>query len=175
VRILPVVWLIVVSLIACAGSSHPRGSLVDSSDHRAQAPDEWSAESLDVQSRMALLERRTSPETGYRPGTSPWTPIPDEVQAMQAATPGSLLMRVVSSQHWADALGDAMWEQTTRVLIDERGLATGVVLQWGMMDDAVAGRDFRVSMKRIGDAWAVAGVERRFHCRRGVSPGGQCQ
>lgn len=113
--------------------------------------------------------------TGYTPATTAWTPLPSEIEASQAASPGALLTGVIASQHWADILGDAVWEQTTRVLVDDSGVATGVVLQWGLMDDAVAGRDFRVSMRRTGDMWKVDGVERRFHCRRGVSADGQCQ
>jgi hypothetical protein len=110
------------------------------------------------------------------PGTTPWTPLSiNEAETVEASSPGSLLMRVISSQQWADVLGDAVWEQTTRVLVDDSGAATGVVLQWGFMDDAVAGRDFRVSMRRTGDMWKVEGIERRFHCLRGVSAGGQCQ
>jgi hypothetical protein len=109
------------------------------------------------------------------PGTTPWTPLSNEVQTVEASSPGSLLMRVISSQQWADVLGDAVWEQTTRVLVDDSGAATGVVLQWGFMDDAVAGRDFRVSMRRTGDVWKVESIERRFHCQRGVSADGQCR
>jgi hypothetical protein len=124
---------------------------------------------------MALLQQRTPAALGYMPGTTPWAPLSNEVETLEAASPGSLLMRVISSQQWGDVLGDAVWEQTTRVLADDNGTATGVVLQWGFMDDAVAGRDFRVSMRRTGTVWKVEGIERRFHCQRGVSAGGQCQ
>ena len=164
------------SLLACARSSEQRAGPPAPTAGEASPPsDAWSREGLDVQPEMALLKRRTSVTTGYTPATTAWMPLPSEIEAGQAPSPGALLMGVITSQHWADILGDAVWEQTTRVLVDESGVATGVVLQWGLMDDAVAGRDFRVSMRRTGDTWKVDGVERRFHCRRGVSAGGQCQ
>jgi len=68
-----------------------------------------------------------------------------------------------------------VWEQTTRVFVDGSDGATGVVLQWGLLDDAVAGRDYRVSMRRAADMWRVERVEQRFHCRRGVSALGRCR
>ena len=175
-RILPVVCLTAVILNACGGSSGQRASApVPAANETPQLPDAWSREALDVQPEMAMLQLRSPGATGYKPGTTVWAPLPIDVQAGEASSPGELLMAVISSQHWADVLGEAVWEQTTRVLVDDSGVATGVVLQWGLMDDAVAGRDFRVSMRRTGNRWKSEGVERRFHCRRGVSTDGQCQ
>ena len=54
-----------------------------------------------------------------------------------------------------------------------------MVLQWGPLDDAVAGRKFRLSMRRTGDTWKVDEVERQRkpfepgQCRTGHEPGRQ--
>jgi hypothetical protein len=42
------------------------------------------------------------------------------------------------------------------------------VLSYGMADDAVAGRDVRMTITRSDDGWEPGGAEERFHCMRGV-------
>ena len=62
----------------------------------AEAPppaDAWSREALDVQPEMDLLKRRTPVTTGYTPATTAWTPLPGEIEAGQAPSPGALLDR----------------------------------------------------------------------------------
>ena len=42
---------------------------------------------------------------------------------------------------WEDVPGQAACEQPTRVWLEDDGHALGIVMQWGFLDDAVAGRD----------------------------------
>ena len=53
--------------------------------------------------------------------------------------------------------------------------AIGVILNWGLQDDSVAGHDFRIHMRRDADGgWMVERLEERFHCARGVTADGLC-
>lgn len=93
------------------------------------------------------------------------------------ATPGELLVALVDEWNVGDELGGDTWELTVRVFVEgpeavaptEADVATGAVLLWGFADDAVAGEDRRLELRRGDDGWYVASGEARFHCRRGVS------
>jgi hypothetical protein len=139
----------------------------------------WTREGLEEQSRLDELRGETAASLGYEPGTTPWEEIPWQPEPGEAAlpppdTPGAALAGVVETLGWTDLLGEGVWEQTTRVWTPTDGEAVGVVLQWGLQDDAVAGRDLRAHMQRVDGVWQVERLERRFHCRRGVSEGGLC-
>lgn len=135
----------------------------------------WTREGLEAQPQMGRLREQTPPDTGYMPGTTPWRPVPASVPGeSDPAGPGELLSAVIVSRGWGRVLGDAAWEQTTRIWSEEDGRAEGIVLQWGFMDDAVAGRDFRVVMRLTDGAWRVERIEERYHCRRAVSATGLC-
>jgi hypothetical protein len=142
----------------------------------ASAP--WTREAVDVQERMAELRQRTPPDSGATPGTTSWRissePAVGGARVVHAATPGALLASLSVSHGWADVLGDAAWEQTMRVWTDGNDVAVGVVLLWDFMDDAVAGHDWRISMRRTGNGWGVERIEERYHCRRKVSADGRC-
>jgi hypothetical protein len=112
------------------------------------------------------------------PDATPWREMPAPALAsariLKSTTPGGLLLAVAASQNWADMLGDAAWEQTVRVWTDDKDAAVGVVLLWDFMDDAVAGHDFRISMRRTDAEWKVERIEDRYHCRRKVTAEGRC-
>jgi hypothetical protein len=139
----------------------------------------WTREGLEEQPRMEQLRRGASGALGYEPATTPWEEIAYAPPARSSAdpppdSPGEVLARVAPDLGWMDSLGEGVWEQTMRVWAPDPGEAVGVVLQWGFQDDAVAGRDLRAHMLRVDGAWRVERLEQRFHCRRGVSEGGQC-
>ena len=127
---------------------------------------------------MIELRRRLSPASAATPDTTPWRVASSPAQAstrnLTNPTPGGLLLAVVSSQAWMDLLGEAAWEQTLRVWTDGEDAAIGVVLLWDFMDDAVAGHDYRVAMRRTDASWKVDRIEERYHCRRKVTAEGRC-
>jgi len=135
---------------------------------------QWSREALEVQPRMDALRSAIPADLGYTPGTTQWVAVDSTsligIDTVTADTPGALLSALAMSLGWADVLGDAAWEQTTRVWMQDDVQAVGVVLQWGFQDDSVAGRDFRVHM-RLDGVWRAHTVEQRFHCARRVTDG----
>lgn len=171
--------LFVLSLALLPGcSSREACSPPPSPEPTVTAPP-WSREGLEAQERLEVLRQRTPPELGFDPGTTPWRPArlpvePGAVDALRAATPGALLALVVERIGWNDGLGGEVWEQTLRVWSGAPGEAVGVVLRWGLQDDAVAGHDLRVHTREGADGWAVTGIEERFHCARGVTAEGLC-
>ena len=127
---------------------------------------------------MTELWQRTPREDGATPGTTSWRDSRErsasDIPAVDRITPGGLPASVSASHHWADVLGDAVWEQTMRVWTDGADAAIGVVLLWNFMDDAVAGHDFRISMRRVGTGWRADRIEERYHCRRKVTADNRC-
>jgi len=139
----------------------------------------FTREGLEVQREMTLLQQRTPPSLELKPGTTAWRAMErSDQQAVSDSTrhtlPGAFLSALVLSLGWPDALGDAVWEQTIRVWSESDDSAVGVVLQWGMQDDAVAGRDLRVQLRLVNGIWHAEKLEERFHCRRAVSADGVC-
>jgi len=139
----------------------------------------WTREGLEEQPGLDALRRGSSASLGYEPGVTPWQeisypPSTEDPSARLPDAPGAVLAHVAESLGWMDLLGEEVWEQTLRVWLPDPDEAVGVVLQWGMRDDAVAGRDLRAHMMRVDGAWRVERVEQRFLCRRGVSEAGVC-
>ena len=139
----------------------------------------WTREGLEEQPRSSALRGGASDSLGYEPGPTPWkevpSPTPDGAPAgTPPASPGEALTRVAEALGWVDMLGESAWEQTSRVWAPDPDQAVGVVLQWGLQDDAVAGRDLRAQMRLVDGVWQVERLEQRFHCRRGVSDDGVC-
>ena len=141
----------------------------------------WSAEGLEAQRRIAWLRERIPPDLGFQPGTTPWRPAQFDLPpaltspgAATAASPGTLLTEFVHAIGWDTTLGTEAWEQTTRVLHDQESQATGIVMRWGLMDDAIAGHDVRLHMREAPGGWYIARMEERFHCSRGVTEDGEC-
>jgi hypothetical protein len=101
--------------------------------------------------------------------------LADPVPPLRADSPGMLLGALVHEKSWAGVLGEAAWEETLRVHSDGGDVAEGIVLQWGFMDDAVAGRDFRVFMRGTAGTWTIDRIEQRYHCRRAIGADQLCQ
>jgi hypothetical protein len=164
----------------CGAAAEKRPVAQDSIASPAPEPaGDWTAEGLEAQPRMAALQEEAPGQTGYVPGTTPWRPAGGALPVAApppgvAATPGAYLGWLAQERGWHELIGDAAWEETLRILPRGEDAATGVVLQWGMKDDAVAGRDMRVRLRLKGGAWHAESVEERFHCRRRLGPDGQC-
>ena len=139
------------------------------------AHDPFTREAFEYQPEMDALRQRVRPEDTVTPATTQWQPWTEPVPSLTAATAGALLGALVDRQGWAGVLGEAAWEETLRVLPAGDDAAEGIVLQWGFMDDAVAGRDIRIRMRLQNGMWSVERMEQRYHCRRGVSADQRCR
>ncbi len=138
----------------------------------------WSREGLTAQDRMEDLKEQRD---DFEPGTTLWAETDHEIPARlteegdeRTSTPGALLSELTEALRLTDALGQDVWEQTTRVFYEDDDHVTGMIMQWGIKDDSMAGTDFRVRMGRDDDGWFVAEVEQRFHCARGVTEDQLC-
>ena len=149
---------------------------VDRAESMAPEAPLWSEEGLEVQPRTGELDDAMD----RQPGSTDWRdadrPVPERLAegAQGAQTPGSLLGQLIEELRLDVRLGTEVWEQTTRVHREEEGRAVGLVMQWGLKDDSMAGMDLRVQMVRDDEAWFVEGLDERFHCRRGVTDDGLC-
>jgi hypothetical protein len=174
--------LLALLVVACtpdgAGGGSPDGpeepaALDDGTD--AEGADELdqpqpirSAEGLHEQ-----LRRRFGTDelpAGHEPGTTEWRDRePPAALAESYDTPGELAFALAAALD-AEALGEDLWETTTRVLHDQSDAdqAYVAVLSWGFADDAVVGRDVRMTITRTDDGWVPGGTEERSHCLRGV-------
>jgi hypothetical protein len=127
-----------------------------------------SAEGLNEQLRL-LFAPGELPE-GYEPGSTDWRPrdAPADLDG-SFGSPGELAFALAAALD-AGSLGQDLWETTTRVLLDQSDpdQAYVAVLSFGMADDAVAGREVRMTITRSDDGWEPGGAEERFHCMRGV-------
>jgi hypothetical protein len=160
---------------ACAHTpSRGTGPEAKNAESAREVPRPFTSEALDLQSQMRALQARTPAGSGMHPATTDWGTASGDLPAERAGTPGALIAAAVVSHGWNDALGDAAWEQTTRVFVQNDDHALGVVLLWGFLDDAVAGHDFRLSMTRTGGMWRVDRLEQRYHCRRTITADGHC-
>jgi hypothetical protein len=170
-------WIRVLVLCSCAaaGCADPPSRATEQNAQPVPAvPRPFTEEALDLQSEMSMLKARTPADSSLHPATTLWSTAPSDLPTERAATPGALIAAVVVSRGWNDALGDAAWEQTTRVFVKNEDRAFGVVLLWDFLDDAVAGHDFRLSMVRNDGMWRVDRLEQRYHCRRMITADGQC-
>jgi regulator of replication initiation timing len=125
--------------------------------------------------QLRTLFERDEPED-FDPGTTDWTSA-EHPEGLEDAydSPGALAFDLAAVLD-APSLGMDTWETTTRVLLDEDDpdVAYVAVLSWGFADDAVAGRDYRMTITHDDGAWTPGGAEERFHCRRGVTDDDLC-
>ncbi len=187
----PFVGLIVLVVCGCGAPEARSGAARESMEappaasepaasERQEAP-LWSRAGLEAQPRMEWLRERVPAELGYSPATTPWRPVRRgaagglaRLESARAASSGRLLARAAGALDEDGPLGAEVWERTTRVWDDGGDVAVGIILEWGLRDDAIAGRDYRVHMRRDASAWTLERVEERFHCGRGVTEDGLC-
>lgn len=173
-------WAVIV-LLACAFGSatcRPPASTpaqpARESTQSSERPRPFTRDALEIQPEMLALQQHVPPGSGFHPATTSWATVAGALPAERAATPGALLAKVAAARGWTDALGDAVWEETSRLFIENDERATAVLLLWNFLDDAVAGHDFRLSMALAQGEWRVERVDQRYHCRRSVTAAGQC-
>jgi outer membrane murein-binding lipoprotein Lpp len=108
--------------------------------------------------------------------TTGWSPfeLPDGLD--DAYDEPGILAADLLEQLEAAALGRDVWEVTARVYLDpdDPDTATVAVLAWGFADDAVEGRDVRVTATRGAAGWEPGPAEVRHHCRRGATQDDLC-
>ncbi|QIT56924.1 hypothetical protein HC341_18000 [Aquisalimonas sp. 2447] len=172
------------ALSACAQHGDPEGRVVsnDASAWSHQSAPQWQPAGLAAQPRLQALRDALPDDPVHTPEVTDWAPVGDGHPARAfvadgatADTPAALLARVADVLPENRFLGKDIWEQTRRLLRDDEGHAVGVVLHWGMKDDALAGRDYRLRMEPDGEQWRLIAVDTRLQCRRGISDEGICQ
>ena len=114
----------------------------------------------------------------FEPGTTGWSAfdLPAEAQQETYDTPGDAASAALTELE-GTGLGQEAWEATVRVLLDpeDQDRADAAVLSWGWADDAVIGRDVRISLIRTDEGeWRMEDAEARHHCLRGVSDDDLC-
>lgn len=139
----------------------------------------WSEEGLDAQPRLDAYRARIPPGLGWTPRATAWRPAGPALAARlagipPAGTPGAVVAAVQAALEESGALGFDVWETTSRLLVRGDDAATAVVLRWGFQDDALAGHDVRVELRRGAAGWTVESSWERYQCRRGVSDEGLC-
>lgn len=129
-----------------------------------------------VEQVRTLFGLDEGPDGGWEPGATEWidADVPPDLDESYDS-PGALAADLLAALD-AQSLGADTWESTTRVLLDEDDpdQAYVAVLSWGLADDAVVGRDLRMTITQEDDVWAPGGAEERYHCRRGVSDEDLC-
>lgn len=137
---------------------------------RASPEPMFSEEGLVDQLRTYFPEPDTMPSE-WEPGPGAWVEedVPEGFAEAAGGTPAELMTAYVAET----GLNEGTWETTVRVLDedpdDER--ASAAVLRWGLRDDAVAGTDTRLELRRGEDGWRIEHVESRPRCARGVTDG----
>jgi hypothetical protein len=144
----------------------------EDTDERPQPAPVRTSEGL-VDQLRTHLPRPDEPEE-FEPGTTDWRAfdLPADLEDTHDS-PGAAATALLEALE-GESLGQDVWEATTRVLLDpdDQDTAHAAVLSWGWADDAVAGRDVRVTLTRTEEGeWQLGGAEAREHCRRGVTDG----
>lgn len=143
------------------------------------APSLWDRQGLEAQPRMTAYLDRLPADSSLTPGTTSWRELTDALPAKlgvvgrRHASAGGLLLALVDALGLSDGLGRAMWEQTQRIHWQE-DRAIGVVMQWGLLGDAVLGVDYRLHMRQDARGWFIERLETRHHCGRGVTESDLC-
>lgn len=171
--------LVCMPLLGCTATFPTTDAEATDGDTALRPPAIWNRQGLEEQPRIADYRDRLPGDLGVEPGTTDWQaprqPLPDALGAagQRHASPGALLQALDMALELAAPLGDELWEQTQRIHL-ESDRAIGLILQWGMKDDAIQGQDYRVSMARDAEGWYVERLETRYHCGRGVSEADLC-
>jgi hypothetical protein len=137
-------------------------------------PAAGSAEALLAHPGMQRLKEQAE-QYPVSPESTTWSErddLPDDWPGDKEDTlsPGRALAALIGELE----LGRQGSETTLRLMLQGDDEAVGVIMEWGMMDDSVAGRDHKVELRLVEDRWTVEHVEQRQHCRRGISEEGRC-
>ncbi|SDO19661.1 hypothetical protein [Alkalicoccus daliensis] len=111
---------------------------------------------------------------GWEPGTTEWQPSNWEIEnsftagTSQYSAPERLIFDWLSAEGLLERK-DSFDELAIRTKFISDSEAEILVLEWGLRDDATAGNDYLFHMKKENEAWGIAELEERYHCRRGIS------
>ncbi|RNL87628.1 hypothetical protein [Halostreptopolyspora alba] len=173
VSALPLLGLL---LVACAPdgavSAEPRNDAAGQEREVPEGPDNVTC----VGSEEELLAPLDEAEGSTDWSSEEWPPAgaPPDLPPEEEAFPSPEEFMAAVADSYAGAAeneqreGDQRFE--VRLLCAPTGEETqGAVLEWGFLDDSVAGADVRLTLVQEAEGWQVAETERRSHCRRGQS------
>jgi hypothetical protein len=135
-RIASPLLALVIGASACAGTSEP-----------SLDPEPWSRPVPGAVAVTAWTDDG-EPTTPFGPGGYPWQSPAEILQALEASLGAS--DEVTTDAAIASTNGDGTVIGWVRLSVDD--------------DGTVLAEDLRVSMRRDGGSWHVAGVESRSHC-----------
>lgn len=125
------------------------------------------------QPAMEALREGTPEGLGFTPETGEWREAADGVSGSGAfcvdagAAADELAGRLEPSPGGSGTATIRQHRQDDRLMV--------LVQRFGFQDDAVAGDDIRVMLRRDDGCWVAEAAERRVHCRRGLTGEGQCR
>lgn len=125
------------------------------------------------QPAMEALRADTPEGLGFTPETGEWRTMANEVGGSGSLCPDSGAVADSLAGRLAPSAGESSTTTTRRHRHDDRLMV--LVQRFDFQDDAVAGEDVRVMLRRDGECWVVEATERRVHCRRGLAGEGQCR
>lgn len=125
------------------------------------------------QPAMEALRADTPEGLGFTPETGEWRLMADGVGGSGSFCADSGAVADSLAGQLAPSAGDSGTTTTRRHRDDDQLMV--LVQRFGFQDDAVAGEDVRVMLRRDGECWLVETAERRLHCRRGIAGEGQCR
>lgn len=168
IAILPALLL----LAACGGSADAEDAAADTAAAPPSAParaDTPADSAVAAEAAREGASAAAAQDTGY----TLWDALqlPSEPWMQRAATPQALLAKVRD-------VAAAQLEEPDPAVLPSRmqsqaaDSAVGIVIHPDLADDSVRDIEFRLHMRREGAEWAIAGVDRRERCRRGVTPDG---
>lgn len=180
--VVSVVALLGMLLVACApdgavGAEPPNGATGQEQREVPEGPDNVMCVGSEEELLAPLGESGGSTDWSFEE----WPPMsaPPDVPPQDEAFPSPEEFMTAVADSYADAAGDGGQQEgapqfEVRLLCAPTGDETqGAVLEWGFLDDSVAGADLRLTLVKGADGWQVGEAERRSHCRRGQS-GGTC-
>jgi len=121
------------------------------------------------QPHMALLQLQDTPFPS-QPGTTDWEALTEHpFLGHTGASPGEVLAEFAEATATREDFGVEVPGELILRLKRQNDTATGVILQWGLLDDSLPGVDNRFQLRRAGAEWVSDKLEARYHCRRGVA------
>ncbi len=138
-----------------------------------EAPRLWS--NPETQLWEYVIDFSFAEENGWKRGSTNWRKWNGEFDPSLSApnqsweTPGLLMLAWMTEAETSYWLGQEVWEINTRIEMSDENSAKGYILSYGVFDDAIAGSDIKITMKKENGFWYIEDVEERSRCSRGVS------